>query len=463
MSETSSNTFTEGPLGPIYAKTALPIIFVMGMNGLLAVCDALFLGHFVGPDALAAVTLMFPVYMLIVAMATLVASGMSSLLARHLGASSMDDAQAVFAGAHGLALLLGGVLIVLFMLFGAPVALLAAGGSVPLAEMGLVYLRITVFCSPLLFILSVNSDALRNEGLINLMAGMSLLVSVANIGFNYVFIAILEMGVAGSAYGTAMAQALAFVIILAFRLRGRTQLRPSVLLRHRLDTAWTRILALGAPQSLNFMGLALGSAAIIIALQWVNAPGYGDTVSAYGIITRVMTFCFLPLLGLSHAMQTITGNNYGARDWARSDRSLRIAVVTAFVYALVVQFLLTVFAADIGRGFVDDPAVVSEVERVLPIMVALLFAGGPLMMIAMHFQAIGDASRAALLGLSKPYLFGIPLTFILADMVGERGIWMAGPFAELLLFCLTLIVLFRTARTRSLKWGLFQAGAAEQA
>ncbi|WP_245447566.1 MATE family efflux transporter [Nitratireductor sp. OM-1] len=211
------------------------------------------------------------------------------------------------------------------------------------------------------------------------------------------------------------------------------------------------------------MGLALGSAAIIIALQWVNAPGYGDTVSAYGIITRVMTFCFLPLLGLSHAMQTITGNNYGARDWARSDRSLRIAVVTAFVYALVVQSLLTVFAADIGRGFVDDPAVVSEVERVLPIMVALLFAGGPLMMIAMHFQAIGDASRAALLGLSKPYLFGIPLTFILADMVGERGIWMAGPFAELLLFGLTLIVLFRTARTRSLKWGLFQAGAAEQA
>ncbi|MEM7721446.1 MAG: hypothetical protein AAF376_03645 [Pseudomonadota bacterium] len=46
------NTYLTGPLGPIYARTALPIIFVMGMNGLLAVVDALFLGHFAGPDAL---------------------------------------------------------------------------------------------------------------------------------------------------------------------------------------------------------------------------------------------------------------------------------------------------------------------------------------------------------------------------------------------------------------------------
>ena len=85
MPANPSNTFLQGPLGAIYVRTALPIIFVMGMNGLLAVADALFLGRYVGPDALAAVTLMFPVYMLIVALSTLVASGMSSLLARHLG------------------------------------------------------------------------------------------------------------------------------------------------------------------------------------------------------------------------------------------------------------------------------------------------------------------------------------------------------------------------------------------
>ncbi|MEO0930980.1 MAG: MATE family efflux transporter, partial [Pseudomonadota bacterium] len=295
----NSNTFLTGPLGPIYARTALPVIFVMGMNGLLSVADALFLGHFAGPGALAAVTLMFPLYMLIVALATLVSSGMSSILARDLGASRNDAAGQVFASAHGLSFALGLALIGLFLVIGEPVTLLAAGGSAELAAMGMTYLRITVFAAPLVFILSVNSDALRNEGRVMFMAGISLLTSLTNIAFNYLLIGVLEMGVAGSAYGTGMAQALSLAIILLFRIFGDTRLRPSALQRHAPFANWGGILALGAPQSLNFVGLALGSGAILAALQWVEAAQYDATVSAYGIITRLITFAFLPLLGLA--------------------------------------------------------------------------------------------------------------------------------------------------------------------
>lgn len=258
MSDTSANTFTSGSLRTIYIKTALPIIFVMGMNGLLSVADALFLGIFVGPEALAAVTLMFPIYMLIVALSTLVSTGMSSELARYLGAEDLENAKAVYSGAHGLALCLGAGLILLFIVLGQSMTLLAAGGSEELAEMGLTYLAITVFFSPLLFVLSVNSDALRNEGRIGFMSAMSLLVSIANIVFNYILIALIDMGVAGSAYGTAAAQALAFAIILSFRIFGKTDLRPSNLLQYSLKRFWGSILALGAPQSLGFFGSCIG-------------------------------------------------------------------------------------------------------------------------------------------------------------------------------------------------------------
>ncbi len=453
-----TNTYLTGPLGPIYARTALPIIFVMGMNGLLAVADALFLGRFAGPDALAAVTLMFPLYMLVVALATLVSSGMSSILARHLGASDFHGARGVFAGAHGLAVTLGLVLIALFLALGKPVALLAAGGSETLAEMGLIYLRITVFAAPMVFVLSVNSDALRNEGLVLLMAAMSLLTSVSNMGFNYVLIGVLEMGVAGSAYGTALAQALALGIILTYRAFGETGLRPAVLWRQSPLKGWGGILALGAPQSLNFLGLALGAAAILAALQWVEAPEYDATVSAYGIITRLITFAFLPLLGLAYAMQTITGHNYGAGAYERSDQSLLTAASAALVYCLILQAGMTVFAAQIGSAFVAASIVISEVARILPVISAGFFLAGPLMMIAMHFQAIGDAGRAAILGLAKPYLFAIPLTFLLAGRMGEPGVWVAAPAAEILLTGLTAFVLAGLARKRSLRWGLFQTG-----
>lgn len=456
MTNSRTNTFLVGSLGAIYVRTALPIILVMGMNGLLAVVDALFLGHFVGPGALAAVTLMFPLYMLVVALATLVSSGMSSILARRLGGRQFAEARRVFAGAHGLALAVSAALILLFLMFGPMVTRLASGGDDNLAEMGLTYLRITVLTSPLTFVLSVNSDALRNEGRVGFMAAMSLLVSLANIGFNYVLIAQMGLGVAGSALGTALAQALAFAIIIGFRFRGETELRPGALALSTLGARWGRILALGAPQSLGFVGLALSSAAVMLMLQVVDSASYGDTVSAYGIITRVMTFAYLPLLGLSLAMQTVTGNNHGAGLFGRSNNSLRIGIAAALVYCGVLQVLMTAFAGPIGAMFVEDQPVIAEVARILPVIVLLYFVSGPLMMIANHFQAIGDAGRAALLSLSRTYLLGIPLTLVLPTFLGEPGIWQAGPVGEAIWLLLTVLVLFRAGRGGGRRWGLFE-------
>lgn len=450
------NAFTHGPLGPIFAKTALPIILVMSVHGLMTVIDAIFLGVFVGPDALGAVTLMFPVYMLIVALTSLVTSGMSSLIARRLGGNRFDEARAIFAGAHGLALAISGSLILLFLIFGHEVTLLAAGGSVPLAEMGYNYLTITVLFSPIVFLLSVNSDALRSEGQVGFMAAMSLLASLANIGFNYILIVQIELGVAGSAIGTVMANALAVSIILAIRLRGRTELRLSAVLRYSPMTGWRQILTLGAPQSLNFIGIALISAAVIAALQMEANDNYDATVSAYGIITRIMTFVFLPLLGLAHALQAITGNNYGADLWHRSDESLRLGMRIALIYCLTVEIILIGFAHPVALLFVNDGKVAGEVARIMPVMLAMFFAAGPLVMIATYFQAIGDAGRAAILGLAKPYAFATPLIFLLPFAYGEEGIWLASPAAEILLLCLTAIVLMVSARDNKLKWGLFK-------
>lgn len=452
-----ANPFTQGALGPIFIKTALPIIFVMSMNGLLTVVDAMFLGRYVGPAALGAVTLIFPLFMLIIALATLVSNGMSSILARHLGAGDLPAARRIFAGAHGMALFVSAALIAAYLLFGRTVTLALASGSVVLADMAQTYLAITTFMAPLAFVLAVNSDALRNEGRVGFMAAMSLLVSLSNIGFNYVLIALMGLGVAGSAYGTALAQLLALSIITIYRLRGRATLHPRDLMRASWTHRWTRILALGAPQSLNFIGIALGSAAVIAALQITNAPGYDTTVAAYGIVTRVLTFGFLPLLGLTHALQSIVGNNYGAQAWARSDQSLRLGIWVALAYCSAIQAVFSLFSGAIAGLFVTDPAVIATFTRILPLTIAMFWLAGPLIMIATYFQAIGNAPRAVILGLTKPYAFALPLTFALPLIWGEPGIWLAGPVAEVLMAGLTLIVLAHAARHLNLRRGLFMA------
>ncbi|MGS4987238.1 MATE family efflux transporter [Roseibium sp. RP-7] len=451
------NAYTHGPILPTLARTALPIILVMSMNGLLTVVDAIFLGLFVGPDALSAVTLMFPAYMLLAALATLVASGMSSVLARKLGAGLRADAEAVFAGAHGLALAIAGIVVALFLGLGDSLTRAAADGSAEIAGMSHTYMAITVAFTPLMFVLSVNADALRNEGLAVVMAGFSLLVSLANIAFDYLLIAVYDYGVAGSAAGTVLAQALALAIMLGLRLSGKTELSPSALLRYPLTSFWRDILMLGAPQSLSFIGIALGSAATIAALQTAGASGYEATVAAFGIVTRVMTFCYLPLLGLAQALQSMIGNNFGAGLWHRSDSTLRAGLVVALVYCGLAELVLTLFSHQVGFAFVDDPGVAAEVGRILPVIMALYFVAGPLFMVATYFQALGDAARAALLSLAKPYAFFLPLVFLMPVYFGEGGIWLSSPLAELMLLVVTLVLLGITARTGTARWGLFRA------
>ena len=99
----------------------------------------------------------------------------------------------------------------------------------------------------------------------------------------------------------------------------------------------------------------------------------------------------------------------------------------ALVYCLSLQVITFALKDSLGQMFVDDAQIISEVARVLPIITMLLFLFGPLMIISTLFQAIGDAARAGILGLTKVYVFTLSLTFMLPYLLGESGIWYAPP------------------------------------
>jgi Na+-driven multidrug efflux pump len=206
---------------------------------------------------------------------------------------------------------------------------------------------------------------------------------------------------------------------------------------------WRTMLALGAPSSLGYIGLSLSSAITLLCIQIWAGGQFESTSGAFGIMTRLMTFMFLPLLGVSLAFQTIVGNNFGAGRMDRTATTLRIAIGASLIYCVVMQIIFVLIAPYVGAWFVEDANIQAELARILPVTTLTLFAFGPLMMIATFFQAIGDAARAAVLGLSRTYLFAIPLTLALPFFVGEWGIWYAGVIAEVLVFSLTAYVVVR--------------------
>tara|TARA_R110000764_G_scaffold48644_2_gene107929 strand:+ start:13484 stop:14812 length:1329 start_codon:yes stop_codon:yes gene_type:complete len=434
----ASNIFTSGPLLPLFLRTAAPIILVMGVNGAFAVVDAYFLGVFVGARAVIAVTLMFPLYMMLVALSTLVSSGFSALYAQALGAGDGPRGQALLGSALQLAMLVSLVLMALFVAFGMPLAIWIAAGDIGLAQTGHLYLEILVFGSPLGFLVGIGVDALRAQGRMSAMAGIMLMAALLNIAFNALFVVWIGLGVPGSAFGTLLSQLCAGLVVLAVR-RGQ----PRVALWPMRPAHWGRLLALGAPSSLGYIGLSLSAALTLVAIQLWGGAQFNAIAGAFGIISRLMTFAFLPLLGLSMAFQTITANVYGAGQEERVQAALRVAVVLGLAYGAVVQAVYLLGAPWLGAVFVDEPQIVAQVARILPITTATMFLFGPLMMVATHFQAIGDAPRAGLLGLSRTYLFGLPLTLLLPVVWGEVGIWLAGPVAECLVLGLTVWVLWR--------------------
>lgn len=446
--QSPENRFLTAPTGRIFAATALPMIAIMLMNGMLGIIDAVFLGHFVGAEAMAAVGMAFPVLMLTIALSTLVSGGMSSLLARQLGTDDREAAKATVAGAHGLALLIASMLIVIFCAGGWGYAQRIAGSDGPVAEMLWVFLAITIFGTPVQFLLGVHADAWRNEGQAGLMALMSLGVTLINILLNYILVVVLKLGVAGSAIGTLLAQALGLLLLCGLRRFIPGMMPLNSLWRNRWTASWRHIAALGAPVSLGFIGMALSAASVVLALRLAGSTDYASTIAAYGIVTRIFGFAFLPIMAIAMAMQSIVGNNVGARLYPRSDAVLRIAAATAACYCLAVEVFLLSQGTVVGAAFVADPNVIGEVGRILQPMAFIYLFAGPVLVFGLYFQAIGQPARAALLTMVKPFVL-LPILVVAAAAIwGADAVWFAYPLADGMTAIIATLVLATALKAR---------------
>jgi putative MATE family efflux protein len=450
---TNRNMYLEGSLGRLFLKTAAPIILIMTINGLYVVADAWFLGAYVGSAALSAVSLIFPMMMMLFALQTLVSNGMASILARELGAGRREDARHTFTGAH---LLAAGVVVflwILYAVFGAVVIGAAASGAEKVAENARIFMGITIAFAPIGFFLSLNIDALRCEGRLGFMTLVTVSATLLNILFNWLLMGFFHFGVAGSATGSVLAQGLCLMLTLLYRWR-----TPGVLTLSAPGPVreWRTMFALGAPTSLGLLGISLSSASVIFNIEHWQTGSYVATVAAYGIVTRILTFAYLPLMGLNIAFQTICGNNFGAGSVDRTNRSLRLALISALVYCGLVELLVFTLHDKLGAGFVNDPLVVSETARILPWTVAAYVLFGMPVILAGYFQAIGDAKGAGVFGLSRAYLFSIPLVFILPHIFGETGVWITVPAAELGMLLLAITYLSVRARSSGWRFGVLQ-------
>ncbi len=171
-----------------------------------------------------------------------------------------------------------------------------------------------------------------------------------------------------------------------------------------------------------------------------HAAEYALDVAAYGGVTRLLGLAFLPQMAIALALQGIAGNNAGAGRADRAMAALRLAMATAFLWCLAVM-LTGIFAGQaVGGWFSRDPRVIGAVALILRPMLALYAISGPILVLAMYFQALGQPRRTAVLTLVKPWLLMPALIFGLSAGVGVRGIWLAFPVADAAMLLLALLI-----------------------
>lgn len=444
MAKVTSKDLGEEPIGKLLIRQAVPAsigILVMSLNILV---DTIFVGQWIGSIAIAAINVVLPVSFFIAALGMSIGIGGSSIISRALGANNPIKALKTFGNQITLTLLLT-ISMVTFGLLYADSIILSFGGKGAIFEPAKIYYTIVLYGIPFLALCMMGNTVIRAEGKPKFAMYAMMIPSVGNLLLDYIFINILDFGMEGAAWATTISYLLCFAFILWFFLSRNSELKIS------FSHFGLNLPIVKEISSLGFVTLAR-QAVVSITYLFMNNILYdlgGETsVTAYAIVGRMLMFALFPVFGITQGFLPIAGFNYGAGKFDRVKKTIYTALIYAAGLATVVFILLMVFPEWITRLFTSDEAVVSQT----PSDMRWVFAATPIIAVqligAAYFQAVGKAIPALLLTLTRQGFFFIPLILILPIYLGELGVWISFPIADVLSTVVTAYFLHREVRLK---------------
>ncbi|WP_115460848.1 MATE family efflux transporter [Winogradskyella aurantiaca] len=446
MAKVSSQELGEQPIGKLLVKQAVPAsigILVMSLNILV---DTIFVGNWIGPVAIAAINVVLPVSFFIAGLGMAIGIGGSSIISRALGANDRTKALKTFGNQISLTLLLTFSMIVPGIIFSDAI-IPAFGGKGAIYEPARIYYLIVLYGVPFLALCMMGNTVIRAEGKPKFAMYAMMIPSVGNLVLDYVFINLLDFGMYGAAWATTGSYFLCLAYIIWFFVSKNSEMQlKDCLFKLRLPI----VKEIGA---LGFVTLARQATVSITYLLMNNILfdfGGETSVTAYAIVGRMLMFALFPVYGITQGFLPIASYNYGAEKYLRVRKSISTAIIYSSVLAAVVFVFLMVFPETITSVFTTD----ADVMRETPKAMRWVFAATPIIATqligAAYFQAVGKATPALLLTLTRQGFFFIPLIFILPLFYGELGVWMSFPVADVLATIVTAYFLHREVKLKLL-------------
>ena len=431
-------------------KVSVPIMISMLVQALYNVVDSIFVAQY-SADALTAVSLAYPLQMLMIAVSVGLGVGINSLISRRLGEKRHDEA--VEAARNGVFLQLCGY--ALFLVFGLLMAkpfFTVMTDSAVLQELGGTYLSIVCAASFGLFMSITLERMMQATGNSMLSMTTQLTGAVVNIILDPIMIFGLlgfpAMGVAGAAVATVIGQISGMLLGLYLNQTKNRELRLSMrgfrpdkgVIRGILDVGFPSIIMQSISSVMNVM------------FNMILMPFGNAAVNVLGVYFKLQSFIFMPVFGLSNGMVAVVGYNFGARLKKRVYEAIRVALIIAVaimvvgtvLFMAIPEVMLSMFESGESREMTDIGVVALRV-----ISSCFVFAAVGIILSTV-FQAVGKGTYSLWMSLCRQLVVLIPSAWIFAQLGGVNAVWWSFPFAEIVSLVMCL-VLFRRVDRKMLK------------
>lgn len=451
MENKNTNRMATAPVGKLMLSLGIPMIISMVLQALYNIVDSAFVSNMEGGEAaLNALTLAFPVQMLMVAVAIGTGVGTNALLAKSLGQRDPEKASRV----AGNAVTLGAIIYVIFLIFGifgVDIYIMSQTKNPVIQDMAVTYLRICCVASFGIVFFSIFEKLLQATGLSLYSTIAQIAGAVVNIVLDPVLIyglcGLPEMGVAGAAYATIIGQIVSFGLALLFHLTKNKGVSFAMrYLKPQLPIIG-EIYAIGVPAIIAQALMSIMTYGINIILGAVDEM----LVTAYGLYYKIQQFILFAAFGLRDAITPVVSFSHGMGSKKRISDGIKYGILYTLIIMVLGTLVLEVFAQPLSAVFgLSGTTEALCISAMRVISVSFVFAG---INIALQgiFQALDCGPHSLIISVCRQFLFVLPVAwgfskFVAPNLENAWLVWLTFPIAELVSAAIGIVLMLKIYR-----------------
>ncbi len=423
------------PISQSLILLGIPIMIGMLINAFYNIVDAYFVGK-LGESAMAAISIVFPIGQVVVGLGLMFGNGAASYLSRLLGKDDKKTANQVASVAIYSSVFIGLIFIIITLVF-MKYILKYLGATSTIIPYALPYAKIYILsCVFNIFNVTMN-NIVASEGSSKTAMLALLLGAIANIFLDPIFIYYFKFGVIGAAVATAISQFISTLVYIIYILKKESYFSFSIRNFHPTKEIFFEIFKIGVP-TLTFQFLT----SLSIALINISAANYGDTViAAMGVVTRIISMCTLVVFGFLKGFQPIAGFSYGAKNFDRLNKSIKISILWSTTFCIVTGLITIIFSKQIVSQFANGNNIMISLGQKSLIANSLsFFLFGFYTVYSSLFLALGKGCKGFLLGACRQGICFVPVILILPTLLGIDGILYVQPIADILSTFVTIFM-----------------------